>query len=135
MWIQTTAPQRMRKRSQVRMHAPRRLVSRTHCRAVVACFYVKFDDQTPEEDSYYRAIYLQQRSLDHLIAAVTAKADLGDINVTKVLRVCPNGLQIKLDGQVVEQIPEAQDMTAEFVRSVASPRDAEQSSYTLILKY
>jgi len=118
----------------------------------VACFYIKFDKQCPtEEDSYYRAIYLRQRSLEHLIGAVAAKAKLGDINVTKVLRVCQNGLQIELDGQVVEQIPEAQDMTAEFIctssgRSIkkedredsqvlASPRDGHQSSYTLILRY
>lgn len=118
---------------------------------VVACFYIKFDNQSPTgEGSYYRAVYLQQRSLEHLVAAIAAKAKLGDMNVTKVLRVCQNGLQIKVDGQVVEQMPEAQDMTAKFVRtwpskaeenslgvsqSLASPRDGEQGSYTLILRY
>ncbi|KAI9879224.1 MAG: hypothetical protein M1830_009155 [Pleopsidium flavum] len=81
----------------------------------VACFYVlvKVAGKT-EEDDYYRAVYLMQRTVNDLIHSIAAKCNVEPSRVTRTFRVNPKGLKILVDDEVVRELPEGQDMTVEF---------------------
>jgi hypothetical protein len=83
--------------------------------AAVACFYVKpriLGEQPP--DDYYRAVYVMQRSLAHLVNGVAAKAGLDPALVLRTVRFNGKRLAILVDDETVAELPEGQDMVAEF---------------------
>jgi len=81
----------------------------------VACFYVqpRFVGKPPE-DSYYRAVYLMQRTLKDLVNGIAMKCDVEATKVLRTLRINKQGLNIIFDNESVEELPEGQDMVAEF---------------------
>ncbi|KIW00370.1 hypothetical protein, variant [Verruconis gallopava] len=82
----------------------------------VACFYVqpRFTGRVPE-DNYYRAIYVMQRTLKDLINGIAAKCNVEPTKVLRTLRINKQGLNILLDDESVVELPEGQDMIAEFL--------------------
>ena len=81
----------------------------------VACFYVQ-----PRvagrivSDDYYRAVYLSQRTLKDFVRALATKCDLEPTRVLRTTRVSHKGLHILVDDECIRELPEGQDMTAEF---------------------
>jgi len=83
---------------------------------------------TPPEDNYFRAVYLLQRSVKALVAGIATKINIEPTMVSRTLRVNQKGLQILMDDEAVQAIPEQQDMTAEFHIVVPPPVKREWDS-------
>ncbi|KAF2399897.1 hypothetical protein EJ06DRAFT_538154 [Trichodelitschia bisporula] len=81
----------------------------------IACFYVqpRFVGRPPE-DNYYRAVYLMQRNLHDFIHGIAVKCKVEPHKVLRIVRINKQGLNILLDDQSVVELPEGQDMVAEF---------------------
>lgn len=81
----------------------------------MACLYIKprVAGDTPN-DNYYRAVYLMQRTLRDLINETSRKSEVESSKVLRALRITPKGLAILLDDDMVRELPEGQDMIAEF---------------------
>jgi hypothetical protein len=81
----------------------------------VACFFVqpRIAGRQPE-DSYYRAVYVMERTVKALVSAIAMKINIEPTKVTRTVRVNQKGLQILMDDDAITGIPEQQDMTAEF---------------------
>jgi hypothetical protein len=81
----------------------------------VACFFVqpRFAGRQPD-DNYFRAVYLMDRTVKELVAGIAMKMNVEPTKVTRTIRVNQKGLQIFMDDDAVNRIPEQQDMTAEF---------------------
>ncbi|KAE8839073.1 hypothetical protein HRS9139_03456 [Pyrenophora teres f. teres] len=81
----------------------------------VACFFVqpRLAGRQPE-DNYYRAVYVMSRTVKELVTAIAMKINIEPTKVTRTVRVNQKGLQILMDDEAVNRIPEQQDMSAEF---------------------
>ncbi|KAK8226119.1 CP2 transcription factor family protein-like protein [Phyllosticta capitalensis] len=90
---------------------PERLI-----KPAVACFYIQpraFGK--PAEDNYYRAVYLMQRNLRELVNAIANKCQVEPNRVIRAVRILESKpFPVLLDDQTVLEIPEGQDMVAEF---------------------
>lgn len=81
----------------------------------VACFYVLIKVMGEGlGDDYYRAVYLMERTLKDLVNSVAAKWQMKASQITHTIRVNSKGLQIMLDDETVQELPEGQDMIVEF---------------------
>ncbi|KAL1958128.1 hypothetical protein VTO42DRAFT_5168 [Malbranchea cinnamomea] len=106
--------------------------------AAVAGFYIR----TPSE-TYYRAIYLAQRTVDDLVRAITGKYNVDFAQVELVLHIDQKGRQIVVDDEVVRALPEGQDMIIEFVQQSDdddtptrdNPRQPSVPSLEITLKF
>lgn len=87
----------------------------------VACFFVqpKLAGQLPS-DNYFRAVYLLERTVKALVSGISMKIDVEPTKVTRTIRINQKGLQILMDDDAVREIPEQQDMVAEF-HEISSP--------------
>ncbi|KAF2007742.1 hypothetical protein P154DRAFT_568574 [Amniculicola lignicola CBS 123094] len=88
----------------------------------VACFFVqpRIAGKQPD-DNYFRAVYLMERSVKALVGSIAMKINVEPTKVTRTIRVNQKGLQILLDDEAVQEIPEQQDMTAEF-HEISAPQ-------------
>ena len=77
-------------------------------------------------DDHYRAIYLKGRSLNDLVSAVAAKCAVDAARINETTRVNAAGLQIKVEDEMVHEMPEGQDFIAEFDIVEDTPDSAEQ---------
>jgi len=84
-------------------------------RAIVACFFVqpRIAGKQPD-DNYFRAVYLLERNVKALVSGIAMKLQVEPTKVMRTIRINQKGLQILLDDDAVQAIPEQQDMTAEF---------------------
>ncbi|CBX98070.1 similar to CP2 transcription factor family protein [Plenodomus lingam JN3] len=81
----------------------------------VACFFVQPRIAGRQsDDNYYRAIYLMERTVKELVSSIAVKAKVEPTKVTRTIRINQKGLQILMDDEAINRIPEQQDMTAEF---------------------
>jgi hypothetical protein len=69
----------------------------------------------PREDNYYRAVYLMQRTLKDLVDSVASKSGVEPTKVLRTIRVNKAGLNILMDDETVIDLPEGQDMIADFI--------------------
>ncbi|KAF2685530.1 CP2 transcription factor family protein-like protein [Lentithecium fluviatile CBS 122367] len=81
----------------------------------VACFFVqpRIAGKQPD-DNYFRAVYLMERTVKALVSGIAMKLQIEPTKVSRTIRINQKGLQILLDDDAVQAIPEQQDMTAEF---------------------
>lgn len=81
----------------------------------VACFFVqpRIAGRQPD-DNYFRAVYLMERTVKALVSGIAMKINIEPTKVTRTVRVNQKGLQILMDDDAVNALPEQQDMTAEF---------------------
>lgn len=81
----------------------------------VACFYVqpRVAGKAPP-DNFHRAVYLLQRSLKDFTNALALKCNIEPTEVLRTIKVSRQGLQILFDDECIRELPEGQDMTAEF---------------------
>lgn len=68
----------------------------------------------PVADNYYRAVYLMNRTLRDFNSAIATKCGIEPTAVLRTYRINRDGLHILFDDDCVRELPEAQDMTAEF---------------------
>lgn len=89
----------------------------------VACFFVqpRIAGKQPE-DNYFRAVYLLERTVKALVSGIAMKINIEPTKVIRTIRVNQKGLQILVDDDAVHEIPEQQDMTAEFHEITAPPQ-------------
>jgi hypothetical protein len=66
------------------------------------------------EDNYFRAVYLMERTVKALVSVIAMKINIEPTQVTRTVRVNQKGLQILMDDDAINAIPEQQDMAAEF---------------------
>lgn len=85
-------------------------------REPVACFYIRFSGKSGEDD-YYRAVYLSQRTVRDLMYKISEKQCIDPDRIVRVLRVNENGLNTMVDDDVVQHLPEGQDMVAEITEA------------------
>ncbi|KAL6721114.1 hypothetical protein ACLMJK_000214 [Lecanora helva] len=92
----------------------------------VACFYVlsRVPGNAPGED-YYRAVYLMERTVQHLISSIATRCGVEPTQVARIVRINSKGLKIIVDDEVIQELPEGQDMTVEFetVDTNAEPKN------------
>lgn len=92
----------------------------------VACFYIRFPARSSEEEDYYRAVYLTERTVRDLMRKISEKQKIDPERIIRVLHVNQNGLKVMVDDDVVRALPEGQDMIAEI--SEASTADVAVGS-------
>ncbi|KAI9833870.1 MAG: hypothetical protein M1826_006393 [Phylliscum demangeonii] len=103
----------------------------------VACFYILPTDpgggRRPER--YYRAVYLMQRTAEHLVRGIAAKLHVEPRRIQRVVHRRRNGLTVLVDDDVVRELAEGQDMLVEAsdLHAAAAPaprlaRDREWNS-------
>ncbi|EMC99980.1 hypothetical protein BAUCODRAFT_21663 [Baudoinia panamericana UAMH 10762] len=81
----------------------------------VACFYVQPRvAERATKDHYYRAVYLMQRTLKDFVNSLAMKCDIEPTSVLRTVRISRHGLHILFDEECIRELPEGQDMTAEF---------------------
>lgn len=89
----------------------------------IACFYIRFPDK--QNGDYYRAVYLTERTVRDLMTKISEKYKIDPDRIVRILRVSREGLKIMVDDDVVQQLPEGQDMVAEITETskleVATP--------------
>lgn len=78
---------------------------------LVAHFYVRTQSET-----YYRAVYLAQRTVQDFISTIAGKYCVDAGHIRLALRIDQKGRQIVVDDEVVRALPEGQDMIIEFLR-------------------
>jgi hypothetical protein len=64
---------------------------------------------------------LMSRTYKDFINAVALKCDIEPTDIIRTLRVSRNGLQVLFDDDCVRELPEGQDMIAEFEQIAESP--------------
>lgn len=105
----------------------------------IACFYVRFPSDHLS-DGYYRAVYLSERTVRDFMHKISEKNKIDPERITRVLRVNQDGLKIMVDDDVVRELPEGQDMVAEFSEAskldgVALNINSPPSAVEVKLKY
>jgi hypothetical protein len=81
----------------------------------VACFYVRLRATTSQNDGgYYRAVYLAQRTVKGLLNGISKTFQVDLTRIIQVVRVTLNGLKVIVDNDVINELPEGQDMVVEF---------------------
>jgi hypothetical protein len=87
-------------------------------RNIVACLYIQPRViGEPPKDEYYRAVYLMQRTLKDLVNGIAVKSGVEPSKILRTLRVNKTGLTVLFDNETVAELPEGQDMVAEFHKS------------------
>lgn len=88
----------------------------------IACFYVQLrDPATNGKPSYYKAVYLTQRSRSDLVEALARKWSFEPGMITRVIHVHPKGLEVEVDDDFVRELSEGQDIIME-VTKIAPPK-------------
>lgn len=81
---------------------------------IVACFYIKPRVAgTQPKDDFYRAVYVMQRTLRHLVQEVARKSGIEPNRVLQTVRI-KQSMHILFDDDTVQELPEGQDLIAEF---------------------
>jgi hypothetical protein len=81
----------------------------------VACFYVQPRMVgRASTDGFYRAVYIYRRTLKDFTNALATKCNIEPTQVLRTVRIGPNDLPILFDDEDIRQLPEGQDMQAEF---------------------
>lgn len=83
----------------------------------VACFYVRFTGLGKSPRDLYRAIYLSERTVRDFVKQILKTLDSETLNVSHVMHVNDKGLRIMVDDNVVRELTEGQDMTADITEA------------------
>jgi len=88
----------------------------------VACFYVQSRlAHKPNSDRFYRAVYLMDRTLKEFVNSLALKCEIEPTKVLRTVRISRKGLHVLFDDDCIRELPEGQDMTAEFTEITDSP--------------
>lgn len=99
-------------------------------RKPIACFYVRFPSTESPPLDYYRAVYLTERTVGELLRKISEKQHIDPSRVVSVLHVNRNGLKVMVDDDVVQELPEGQDMVADICEA-RSPDGTDADTDTM----
>lgn len=88
------------------------------------CFYLRFQQSGVQQDDYHTAVYLAEPTVQELVEKIAKKQNFSRDHRVDLFRVSPNGMKIILDDDVVQRIPDGQDMSAEVFELAASEETA-----------
>ncbi|KAJ5348593.1 uncharacterized protein N7506_001846 [Penicillium brevicompactum] len=80
----------------------------------VACFYVQFTQSGKQPQGNYYAIYLADRTSLSLKVKLVEKLQIDPGLISRILWANSKGLKVLVDDNVVQHLPEAQDMVADI---------------------
>jgi hypothetical protein len=83
----------------------------------VACFYIRFPGKQPD-NGYYRAVYLTERTAQDLAHKISEKLNIDPERITRILLIKQNELKVLVDDDIVRELPEGQDMVAEYAEAL-----------------
>lgn len=87
-------------------------VSHTHiCSA--KCLYLRFHQSGVQKDDFHTAVYLAEPTVNELVEKISQKQKFNRDHAVQLFHLKPNGMKVMIDDEVVERIPDGQDMTAE----------------------
>ncbi|CAG8395785.1 unnamed protein product [Penicillium salamii] len=92
----------------------------------IACFYVRPIETEQQSHGYYRAVYLSERTARALANSIAEKFSIDPKRVVHIMYVNAQGLRVKIDDDVVCQVPEGQDMIME-VNQVSGWDDSQEN--------
>ena len=88
----------------------------------IACFYIQPRVAgRPTGDNFHRAIYIFRRTLKDFVNAAAIKCEIEPTQVMQTVRINRKGLRILFDDECIRELPEGQDMAAEFHEVSAEP--------------
>ena len=97
----------------------------------VACFYVQFRDPSArDKPSYYKAVYIAQRTVKEFTSAVASKWNLQPDMIQRTLHVLPKGMEVEVDDDFVGQLSEGQDMIMEITK-IIPPKPAVKREWEM----
>ncbi|KAJ5769935.1 uncharacterized protein N7511_001986 [Penicillium nucicola] len=82
-------------------------------KAPVACFYLRFQKSYTQQDDYHTAVYLTERTAKELMTKISQKQRFTQDHILHLFQV-KNGMKVIIDDDVVQRIPDGQDMIAEI---------------------
>ncbi|KAE8363916.1 CP2 transcription factor-domain-containing protein [Aspergillus caelatus] len=91
-------------------------------RFLVACFYIQIQ-KSHRSSPYYHAVYLAKRTVRNLMLQLAKHAHVDPRGIVRVVHVKRMELSIMVDDDVIQHMPEGQDMIASFVEIPAVNRD------------
>ncbi|PBP19172.1 hypothetical protein BUE80_DR010005 [Diplocarpon rosae] len=95
----------------------------------VACFYILHRDPGQlENQEYFRAVYLMQRTLRDFTNGIATKWNIEPTKILRILHVLDRGTQVEVDDDVIRDLKEGQDIIME-ISEIPNPvkRDWEMS--------
>ncbi|KAI9046087.1 uncharacterized protein KD926_003925 [Aspergillus affinis] len=105
------------------------------CTGSAVCFYVRFHHDWKRQDQYHRALYLKERTVHDLTMQICRKQNMDPDSVARVLHVNPGGLKVIIDDDVVQQLPDGQDMMAEITRASRPTAPGKDTEVEIILSF
>ncbi|KAJ5793322.1 uncharacterized protein N7503_009300 [Penicillium pulvis] len=81
--------------------------------APAKCLYLRFHQNGVQKDDYHTAVYLTEPTANELVDKISQKQNFNRDHRVHLFHLKPNGMKIMIDDDVVERIPNGQDMTAE----------------------
>lgn len=103
---------------------------------IVACFFFRFPKNETQKDDYYRAVYLNERTVKDLMDKISVKRHIDIKHVLRILLVKKGGVNIMVDDDVVRELPDGQDMDVEISETTdtsESPDDSRQPAFEVRL--
>ncbi|KAJ5141231.1 hypothetical protein N7476_009026 [Penicillium atrosanguineum] len=91
------------------------------------CFYLRFQQNSVQQDDYHKAVYLAEPTVQELVTKISQKQKFNRDRRVDLFRVSPNGMKIILDDDVVQRIPDGQDMAVETCELATSDNMATDS--------
>jgi hypothetical protein len=104
----------------------------------VACFYFRFTGDYKHPQDYYRAIYLQDRTVRDLVYQICQIHQIDSTRIVRILHVNHSGRRVLVDDNVVRELPEGQDMVAgiyETLDPVGLDADTDGSAIEIKLEF
>jgi hypothetical protein len=89
------------------------------------CFYVRFQEGEGRLDDFHTALFLKERTAQYLRTKISQKRNFSQDLEVDLFQVKANGLKIRIDDDVVRQIPNNQALSAEISRPLASDDSTE----------
>ena len=96
----------------------------------VACFYVIRKDGTAMRNCH-KAVYLFKRSAREFTNRVALKWHLDPSKVTRTIHVLPHGLEVEMDEDVIQALPEGQDMVLQ-IRELSPTSPEPKSEWDMV---
>ncbi|KAK3689812.1 CP2 transcription factor-domain-containing protein [Podospora appendiculata] len=100
----------------------------------VACFYVaQRDSSNRSVRELHRAVYLQQRTLRDFIQRMAAKWNFDINQIVRTVHVLPRGLEVEIDDDTIQQLPEGQDLTFELVEAAGAAASSLKREWEMVI--
>ena len=96
----------------------------------VACFYVVRKDVMATRNCH-KAVYLFKRSAKEFTNRVALKWHLDPSKVTRTIHVLPRGLEVEMDEDVIQALPEGQDMILQ-IKEVSPTSPKPKSEWDMV---